>query len=171
MALKPYVAALALVLLITGAAAFAAVRAADGSGDEGRAEVAADPDDNAVDAAEQNTVELGGVRYRVTLFRQLNVATAPDDALWEGEPPADGRGLYMVSLRACAAGGEPARTTADVILEDAFGRRFEARPAATSDDYEQRAARPLKGVRRRIVYVANPPAVYAAHVAASAAAG
>ncbi|MGI8781827.1 MAG: hypothetical protein ACR2L8_16950 [Solirubrobacteraceae bacterium] len=97
--------------------------------------------DNAVEAQEQNTVELGGVRYRVILFRQLNVRGAPDDALWEGQPSESGKGLYVVLVRACAAAGEPARMSERIHLEDAFGQRFEPRPADTADKFEYSAVR------------------------------
>jgi hypothetical protein len=54
---------------------------------------AEEPADNAVEAHEQNTVGLGGVRNRAVLFGQRNVHTPPDDALWEGKPPGAGKGL------------------------------------------------------------------------------
>ena len=97
------------------------------------------PADNAVEAQEQNTVELAGVRYRVVLFRELNVNIAPADALWNGEPPAPGSGLYGVVLQACAPDEATARTTAEIRLEDAFGQRFSARPADTKDKFEYAA--------------------------------
>jgi len=92
--------------------------------------------DNAVEAQEQNVAELGGVRYRAVLFRQLNVRGAPDDALWEGGTPHSDRGLYAVFLRACAAGREPVRTSERIHLEDAFGQRFAPRAADTADTFE-----------------------------------
>jgi hypothetical protein len=36
-------------------------------------------EDNAVEAQEQNALELSGVRYQVVLFRQLNPRLAPDE--------------------------------------------------------------------------------------------
>jgi hypothetical protein len=93
-------------------------------------------EDNAVEAREQNRVELAGVRYRVVIFRELNPYASPDDALWTGEPPAEGTGLYAVVLRACGAGDGPAQATGEVHLEDAFGQRFEPRAAGTADPYE-----------------------------------
>jgi hypothetical protein len=110
-------------------AAIAALLLLAGCGDDASS-------DNAVEAQEQNTVELGGVRYRVVLFRQLNVRGAPDDALWEGPPSRAGRGLYAVIVRACASGSEPARTSERLHLEDAFGERFAPRPDDTADEYE-----------------------------------
>lgn len=98
-----------------------------------------EPDDSAIEATEQNTVELAGVDYRVVLFRQLSPGTPPDDALWEGEPPPPGKGLYLAVVRACATGDGPARTSGDVRLEDAFGQRFEPRPAGTADEFEYSA--------------------------------
>ena len=96
------------------------------------------PADNSVEAREQNTVELGGVRYQVVSFRELNVNTEPDDALWEGPPPREGRGLYAVVVRACAAGDRTVTTTSPLALEDAFGERFRPRRAQTSDTFESR---------------------------------
>jgi hypothetical protein len=110
-------------------AAIAALVLLAGCGDEATG-------DNAVEAQEQNTVELGGVDYRVVLFRQLNVRLAPDDALWEGSPPSAGNGLFTVLVRACAAAAEPARMSERLHLEDAFGERFAPRPGDTADAYE-----------------------------------
>lgn len=95
---------------------------------------AAEEADNAVEAQEHNTAELAGVRYRVVLFRQLNVHDEPDDALWTGPPPESGSGLYMVVLRACAD-AEPARSSARIHLEDAYGQRFAPRTADTADEF------------------------------------
>jgi len=92
--------------------------------------------DNAVEAREGNQVELGGVRYRVVVFRQLNPFATPGDALWRGDPPRAGAGLYLVSLHACGVADGPARATDEVHLEDAFGQRFEPRSAGTADAYE-----------------------------------
>lgn len=97
-------------------------------------------EDNAVDAAEQNTVAVGGVDYRVVLFRELNVLESPDDAVWTGAPPPDDTGLYMAIVRACAGGDEAARMTDDIHLEDAFGEQFRPRPAGTADEFEYTAA-------------------------------
>lgn len=99
-----------------------------------------EPADGAVEAQEQNTVELAGAEYRVLLFRELNVLQPPDDAVWTGSAPDRGSGLYMAVLRACAVGEEPVRTTSDIHLEDAFGQEFEPRDAATADEFEYRAA-------------------------------
>jgi len=94
-----------------------------------------DPADNAVEAREQNTAELAGVAYRVTLFRELNVSSPPDDAVWEGAPPERGRGLYLLVLRACGAADVPARASDRIHLEDAFGKRFAPRSRETADAF------------------------------------
>jgi hypothetical protein len=107
-------------------------------------------DDNAVEAREQNTVELGGVRYRIVLFRQLNVHTVPDDALWGGSPPPAGRGLYMVVVRACAAADDVRPMTEHIHLEDAFGQRFAPEPAETADRFEYSAAKLEPGACRPV---------------------
>jgi hypothetical protein len=98
------------------------------------------PADNAVEATEQNVVELGGVRYRVVRFRQLNPSGAPDDALWQGERPAAGSGLYMAVVRACAI-DEGAEVSDEILLEDAFGQRFQPRPEGTADEFELEAGK------------------------------
>jgi hypothetical protein len=92
-----------------------------------------DTEDNAVEAQEQNTVQLGGVDYRVTLFRELNPRVEPDDALWDGPPPGRGKALYAAFVRACNRGGEHARPTDDIHLEDAFGQRYAPQAAADAD--------------------------------------
>lgn len=94
-----------------------------------------DPADNAVEAREQNTAELAGVAYRVSLFRELNVSSPPDDAVWEGSPPERGTGLYLLVLRACAAADGTARASDRIHLEDAFGKRFAPRFRETTDAF------------------------------------
>jgi hypothetical protein len=92
--------------------------------------------DNAVEAREENTVQLAGVRYRVVSFRELNVRAEPDDALWDGPPPKAGHGLFAVVVRACAAGDVRAPMSDEIHLEDAFGDRFPPRPDDTADEFE-----------------------------------
>jgi hypothetical protein len=121
------IASTRLLLVVLAAAALLA-----GCGGE-------EPEDNAVEATEQNTVELAGARYRVVLFRQLSLGAPPDDALWQGEPPGAEKGLYMAVLRACATDEEAAKTSGEVRLEDAFGQRFEPRSAGTADELEYSA--------------------------------
>jgi hypothetical protein len=103
------------------------------------------PADNAVDAQEQNAVEVAGVRYRVVLFRQLNVHTKPDDALWDGASPSGRKGLYMAVLRACAAEGKPARATTDIHLEDAFGAAYQPRVDKTAETFRYTGGRLAAG--------------------------
>lgn len=84
--------------------------------------------ENAVEAREQNTVHLGGLGYRVPLFRQLNPRTAPDRTYYDGPPPPDGSGVYAAFIGVCNEEGAPARPSGRIFLEDAFGERF--RPVA-----------------------------------------
>ncbi len=80
-------------------------------------------EDNAVEAMERNAFELGGLRYRVAMFRQLNPRIPPDRALYDGR--LEGRvGLFAAFLIACNESGEPRRPTAAVQLEDAFGEVY-----------------------------------------------
>lgn len=80
-------------------------------------------EDNAVEAMERNVFELGGLRYRVAMFRQLNPRIAPDRALYDG--PLEGRvGLFAAFLIACNESDEPRRPTAAVQLKDAFGEVY-----------------------------------------------
>lgn len=80
-------------------------------------------EDNAVEAMERNVFELGGLRYRVAMFRQLNPRIAPDRALYD-RPLEGGVGLFAAFLIACNQSGEPRRPTAAVQLEDAFGEVY-----------------------------------------------
>jgi hypothetical protein len=82
--------------------------------------------DNGVEAREGNVVELGGLTYRVVLFRQLNPQAAPESALVEGVPP-DGQGYYAAFVTVCNDSDEPHLATNDIHLEDAFGNTFAAR--------------------------------------------
>ncbi len=80
-------------------------------------------EDNAVEAVERNAFELGGLNYRVAMFRQLNPRIPPDRALYDGR--LEGRmGLFAAFLVACNESGEPRRPTAAVQLEDAFGEVY-----------------------------------------------
>jgi hypothetical protein len=124
---------IALRLLIVLVAGLVAV----GCGEEEAA-------DNAVEADEQNTVRLDGLRYRVNLFRQLNPAVEPDEAIYGGPRPGEGEGLYAAFLRVCNPSGSEQSPTGDVVLEDAFGQTFE--PLELEDDnafaYRPRAIAP-----------------------------
>ncbi len=78
---------------------------------------------NAVEAMERNAFELGGLRYRVAMFRQLNPRIPPDQALYDG--PLEPRvGLFAAFVTACNETGEPRRPTAAVQLQDAFGEVY-----------------------------------------------
>lgn len=85
---------------------------------------------------------LAGVRYRVVLFREMNVRIEPDRSIYRGAPPAGDRLRYMAVLRACNVTDEQQTPTADVVLEDAFGQAFEPQPAALREPFAFRA-RPL----------------------------
>jgi len=82
-----------------------------------------------VRAREGNTLQLAGLDYRVVMFRQLNTYGEPDDALYGGEPPPAGRGIYMATLVVCNYSLQRRTPTADLHLEAAFGERFEPLPA------------------------------------------
>lgn len=99
------------------------------------------PADNAVEAQEENTVELGGIRYRVTIFRELNPRTAPDDALYEGPEPRGDRGVYAAFLEACNVSDETRRPARDIRLEDAFGEAYPQLEAASESSFDYQPAR------------------------------
>ncbi len=80
-------------------------------------------EDNAVEAMERNVFELGGLRYRVAMFRQLNPRIPPDRALYDG-PLEGGVGLFAAFLIACNESDEPRPPTAAVQLEDSFGEVY-----------------------------------------------
>lgn len=100
-----------------------------------------EPADNAVEARVENTVELDGVEYRVTLFRQINANAAAGDALWEGGDPGDGIGLYAAFVQACGVGDDASQMSTELILEDAFGQVFEPQPEGTADEFEYEPVR------------------------------
>jgi hypothetical protein len=97
-------------------------------------------DAETADAVEQNTVELGGIRYRVVMFRQINPRLPADTALYEGPLPQEGAGVFAAFLRACNPSDEPRTPTTLIDLEDAFGRDYprleEAETAAFAYDPE-----------------------------------
>lgn len=108
------------LLAVIAALALAAC-GGDEAGDDTSDERSAD---NAVEATEQNTVELDGLRYRVNLFRQLNPRISPDRALYDGPAPAEGTGIYAAFLRVCNPGDSRQVPTSEISLEDAFGHEF-----------------------------------------------
>ena len=57
---------------------------------------------------------LAGVRYRVVLARQLNLALEPDRSVYRGPSPGQGRLLYMVILRACNVADEERAPTEEI---------------------------------------------------------
>ena len=98
----------------------------------------------AVEAQEQNTVELAGVRYRVKIFRQLNPRIAPDRALYEGPAGTGERAIFAAFLEACNVSDETQQPTTRIRLEDAFGEsyaRLQAR-SRSGFDYEPRRLGP-----------------------------
>lgn len=103
----------------------------------------AEPEDNAVEAQEQNTVEIDGISYRVNLFRQLNPRVAPDDALYDGPPPGDGEGLYGAFLKVCNESDTAQEPISRLILEDAFGNVY-PRIELDEDNEFAYSSRPLQ---------------------------
>jgi len=113
------VRALAVVLLVLALGLVVA-----GCGEEAESDL--------VEAREGNTIELGGVRYSVVMFRQLNPRVPPDQALWEGPLPGEDRGLFAAFVRACNATDSEQLPTPDIHLEDAFGQVY--RPVGLAPD-------------------------------------
>ena len=97
--------------------------------------------DDAVEAQEQNTVELNGIRYRVMIFRQLNTRIAPDDALYDGPEPSGNRGIYAAFLRACNVSDETRRPAREIRLEDAFGEAYPQLEAASESSFAYEPSR------------------------------
>ena len=102
------------------------------------------PKSEAVEAHEQNAVELDGIRYRVMIFRQLNPRIAPDKALYDGSRPEGDRGIYAAFLEACNVSEEAERPAERIRLEDAFGESYPRlkTASATTYDYEPVRLRP-----------------------------
>ena len=78
----------------------------------------------AVDARAGNEAVVGGVAYRVVLFRQLNPRAA-DDVLVESVETDAQHGLFAAFLYACNRTDEPLEPTSEIVLEDAFGDTYE----------------------------------------------
>jgi len=102
-----------------------------------------EPTDNAVEATERNTVELGDLTYRVNLFRQLNPRIAPDDAIYDGPPAGDGQGFYAAFLRVCNETDSSVAPTGAVSLEDAFGDGFRRVDLGEDNEFAY-SSRPLQ---------------------------
>lgn len=95
----------------------------------------------AVEAQEQNAVELSGIRYRVVMFRQLNPRIAPDQSLYDGPLPEGDSGIYAAFLQACNVSEEPRRPAERIDLEDAFGESYPRVKAASDSDSAYDGAR------------------------------
>lgn len=128
-ALRPLIAALVV----------AAAVAVTGCGEE---EPAAP--ENAIEAQEDNSVELNGITYRVALFRKINPRLPSDGALYEGPIPEGDTGVYAVFLNACNDSEERRAPTNEVQLEDAFGEKFPRLQAVSDEalDYDPEPLRP-----------------------------
>jgi hypothetical protein len=105
----------------------------------------------AVEAQEGNTAQLGGIGYRVVLFRQLNPETAGDQALVEDVRAGEGRGLFAAFVEACNWSDNRATPTGDIVLEDAFGATFEPIAEGLEDalTYQPRSLEPEECVPAR----------------------
>ena len=115
-----------------------------GCGEQEPAAETAAASDGAVEAHEQNAVELDGIRYRVVIFRQLNPRIAPDKALHDGPRPEGDSGIFAAFIEACNVSDETRRPAGRVRLEDAFGQSYPRLKAAsaTSYDYDAASLRP-----------------------------
>lgn len=100
--------------------------------------------EEAVEAREDNTVELNGIRYRIAMFRQINPRLASDKALYEGPPPEGDVGVFAAFVRACNTSDVRRTPTKDVTLEDAFGESYRRLQAVSDEafDYDPRPLRP-----------------------------
>jgi len=87
---------------------------------------------------EANEATLGGVRYRVTLFRQLNVRARSDRAYYRGSAPATGSGIYAAFVRACNVTDREQATAPTMRLLDAFGETFARQPPADGNRFAYR---------------------------------
>ena len=113
-------------------------------GEEETAENRPADEEQAIEAREDNDVELNGIQYRIAMFRQINPRQGRDQALYEGELPAGDVGIFAAFLRACNTSDARTTPTNDVTLEDAFGDGY-PRLREVSDeafDYDPRPLRP-----------------------------
>lgn len=92
----------------------------------------------AVEAQETNSVTVGEIEYRVTMFRQLNPRIAPDQTLYDQTPP-DGEAVMAAFLQVCNHGEAEETPTDDIHLENAFGTKYEPVEAAGADPLHYRA--------------------------------
>jgi hypothetical protein len=76
-------------------------------------------------AREGLAIPIGDAYYNVFQTRQLNLATVPDRAYYEGEPPAKEDTLYAIFLQACNRGERPVETAEHFVMVDNQGEEFE----------------------------------------------
>ena len=95
-------------------------------GDEGGVPPAGEGTDTDELAPIGASVQVGGVRYDVTIARQLNPRIEPDEELVEGYTPGDDDALlFGVFLKACNTKEQPVRPTDRLALLAAFGTRVQ----------------------------------------------
>jgi hypothetical protein len=76
-------------------------------------------------AREGLAIPIGGAYYNVFQTRQLNLATVPDKAYYQGEPPAKDQTLYGVFIQVCNNGEKPVDTAESFTVLDNQGTEFE----------------------------------------------
>jgi hypothetical protein len=83
-------------------------------------------------AREGLAIPIGGAYYNVFQTRQLNIATVPDEAYYQGEPPDKDQTLYGVFIQVCNSGEKAVDTAESFTVVDNQGTEFE--PVELPDD-------------------------------------
>jgi hypothetical protein len=76
-------------------------------------------------AREGLAIPVDGVQYNVFITRQINPAIQPDEALYQGPPPAQGSTFYGVFIQGCNDTDETHEAVEEFVVTDAQDQEFE----------------------------------------------
>jgi hypothetical protein len=76
-------------------------------------------------AREGLAIPIDGIQYNVFITRQINPEIQPDEALYQGPPPAPGSTFYGLFIQACNDTDETHEAIDDFLMTDNQGEEFE----------------------------------------------
>src|SRR5918999_1230702 len=76
-------------------------------------------------AREGLALPVDGIQYNVFITRQINPGIQPDEALYQGPPPAKGSTFYGLFIQACNDTDETHEAIDDFVVKDNQDEEFE----------------------------------------------
>ena len=90
-------------------------------------------------------LEVGGLKYRVYITRQINQHDAEDRSYYDGPEAPPGTTYYGVFLTACNEGDQPLKPVDDFTVRDNQGNEFKPLELPETNDFAYRPRRLVKG--------------------------